>query len=985
MDFIFGKKVETERIVYTESKIDLPIAPPPPTQQSAPVVNFVMPPIPILDEGKVPVSTPAPVSAVVPMVMKSMLSPAPLPVQVGNSNFSPNTETYPSIGTSYFITDAQVNADVAKWATYPAVTTIDVGGFDIVNVSTITTTNLVSDNIDTKQIDTASGLNGGFVNTSKVQLQRMGTNPGQIQMYDNNNVPHILESVNSNLYFDNQLLAKAGDIQDIADWALYPASADVDLVGQKLKGASEVQLGSLVLTDNAGILDVNGQPVSANWSSYVATQDVDLATKDITNVGKINGSAYVATKDWSTQVAVGNVDLANNNILNVTDINGSPYPPTIPNWSTIPASQDVDIANFNIVNVVDINGSPYPPVVPNWSTIPATQDVDLANFDILNVTNINGSPYPPAGASQWSTFQAVSDVSIPDHNLTLTSAVPNPNPGLPYKTCTIKGNLTIGDVGQGGVRPDFNSSVGSFNIGSIASPATSVNVTAVGNVAITGGAGVSISGGGGVSVSGIGGVSVVGVGNLSLAGGDVQVTGAGIVSVGAGGVLIGGGGGVAVTGGGGVLVTAGAGVSVAGGAGVAVTGGGGVAVTGGAGVQITSGGGLKTELIGNTTGIGNTLDISNVNTINGSAYPPPSSGGVTSLNTEVGAITITSPTANLVVGSTGVGNIELSVPGGALSSFLSLYSIYVAPNGNDTTGTGSANNPYLTIGRAITARALISNTIEVSIQLFPGTYSPASLGIVLTQNTFLVGIPVGEITQPVNIVAQVSLQAGTGTVGLYGLNLFPASSQCVVINVVGTYNINNCNIFNTTNYAIAQSLGTLYLTESRITSPTSGTFPGIGVIGNTASLIMRDCLLTSSGTPSMVSCIGNLTMRQCVLINTSTSTLVNPLVNFNPTIAGNSCEISYSTLQYTSAVSALNKICVRANPTAGINAAFVNFVFNLLLCEGAQSGTAPNNYHCIDRVSAGGPATISYGNLLAGASAHQIDSTITKTQYNSVP
>ena len=518
MDFIFRPRNETERITYTESKIDVPKPPPVVTQQSAPVVNFVMPPIPvstpILDEGKAPL----------PMVQRSVLSPAPLslPVQVGNSNFSPNTETYPSIGTSYFLTDAQVNADVARWAVYPAVTNVDVGGYDIVNVSTITATNLVSDNIDTKQISTSLGVSGGFVNTSKVQLQRIGTDPGQIQMYDNNNVPHILESVNSNLYFDNQLLAKAGDIQDIADWALYPASADVDLVGQKLKGASEVQLGTLVLTDNGGILDVNGQPVSSNWSSYAATQNVDLASNDITNVGKINGSAYVATKDWSTQVAVGNVDLANNNIVNVTDINGSPYPPTIPNWSTIPASQDVDIANFNIINVVDINGSPYPPVVPNWSTIPASQDVDLANFDILNVTNINGAPYPPAGASQWSTFPAVSDVSIPDHNLTLTSAVPNPNPGLPYKTCTIKGNLTIGDVAQGGVRPDFNSSVGSFNIGSLASPASSVNVTSIGNVSITGGAGVSISGGGGVSISGVGGVSVLGLGNLSLAGGDVD-------------------------------------------------------------------------------------------------------------------------------------------------------------------------------------------------------------------------------------------------------------------------------------------------------------------------------------------------------------------------------------------------------------------------------------------------------------------------------
>jgi hypothetical protein len=468
----------------------------------------------------------------------------------------------------------------------------------------------------------------------------------------------------------------------------------------------------------------------------------------------------------------------------------------------------------------------------------------------------------------------------------------------------------------------------------------------------------------------------------------VQVTGAGVVSVGAGGVAITGGGGVAITGGGAVAVTGLGGVSVLGGGGVAVTGGGGVSVVGGAGVLIDSGGSLKTETITNVSGTGNTLAINNLSTINGAAYPPPGGGGVSSLNTETGAVTITSPTANLVVGSTGPGNIELTVPGGALSSFLSLYSIFVAPNGNDTTGTGSANNPYQTITRAITARALISNTVEVAIQLFPGTYIPASLGLTLTRNTWLVGIPTGEVNQPVNINAQITLQGTTtGQVGLYGLNLFPstANAACVRINDVGTYNITACNIFNTVNYAVVISEGTLFLTECRITSPTSGLLPSIGVTGAIANLIMRDCLITSSGTPSIITSVGSLTIRQCNIINTSASASVNPLVNYNPTAAGTTCEISYTTLQYTSAVSAANKICIRANPTAGITAAITNCVNNLLICEGAQSGSGPTNFHCIDTVAGAGPVTLSYGNLLAGATAHKIDAPITKTQYVTVP
>jgi hypothetical protein len=298
------------------------------------------------------------------------------------------------------------------------------------------------------------------------------------------------------------------------------------------------------------------------------------------------------------------------------------------------------------------------------------------------------------------------------------------------------------------------------------------------------------------------------------------------------------------------------------------------------------------------------------------------------------------------------------------------------------TGNGSANNPYLTIARALTARALIPNTVEVAIQLFSGTYNAPN--ITLLQNTFLIGIPSGEANQPVNINAQIYLQGGaTGQVALYGLNLFPSGSQCVVINTVGTYNINACNFVNTTNYCLFQSLGTCYLTECRMTCYTgAGGFAGIGGSGTTANLIMRDCVLSSAGVSPMVQFTGNLTMRQCTLTNTNATAAVNPLVLFNPTAASTTCEISLSQLIYTSATTATNKICIRVTPSATFNVALVNTVNNLLICEGATSGTP--QIHCIDNTGAG-TCTLFYGNLLAGATAHNIGSGITKTEYVTVP
>ena len=312
--------------------------------------------------------------------------------------------------------------------------------------------------------------------------------------------------------------------------------------------------------------------------------------------------------------------------------------------------------------------------------------------------------------------------------------------------------------------------------------------------------------------------------------------------------------------------------------------------------------------------------------------------------------------------------------------FVDSYQIYVAPNGNDTTGTGSQQNPYLTIEKAIVKRATISNTIEVSIILSSGTYTPVGGGIVISQNTFLVGIPTGELNQPVNINCQITLIAGTGQCALFGLSLFPAASQCVVISAVGTYNISNCNITNTGNYCVAQSLGTLFMTNCRINGPTSGVLPAIGGIGNVITVI-RDCLITTTGTPSLINHLGSLTLRQCNLINSSASAAVSPLVVFAPTVTLTSLEISNSSLQYTSAVSAANKICLRVTVATGIQAVITNFVNNLLLCEGAQSGSP--NFHCVDKTGLG-TATMTLGNCVAGATAYRIDNTITHTQYQAV-
>jgi len=79
------------------------------------------------------------------------------------------------------------------------------------------------------------------------------------------------------------------------------------------------------------------------------------------------------------------------------------------------------------------------------------------------------------------------------------------------------------------------------------------------------------------------------------------------------------------------------------------------------------------------------------------------------------------------------------IQGPAGPAYLALYDIHVALNGSDSTGDGSASNPYLTIAKAITERGNISSSIDVCIRLYSGSYNET---IVLPNHTSIEGVSV---------------------------------------------------------------------------------------------------------------------------------------------------------------------------------------------------------------------------------------------------
>ena len=347
-----------------------------------------------------------------------------------------------------------------------------------------------------------------------------------------------------------------------------------------------------------------------------------------------------------------------------------------------------------------------------------------------------------------------------------------------------------------------------------------------------------------------------------------------------------------------------------------------------------------------------------------------------------GVATILSSYVTQIIAGT---NVSIAPAGGTgavtinSTGFVDAYQIYVAPNGNNTTGAGSQQNPCLTIAQAIIKRATISSAIEVSIILSSGTYTE---NFTLAQNTFLCGIATGEQNQPCNVIGNITLSSTGGQIGLSGLQITaPASGIAVTTGggVGGTYSIYNCNVLGVASQALNLMGSTNFITECRINGAT-GNFTAIS-IGVNATALVRNCNITASSISNVITCGGNLTMRDCNLSNTSSNSTTPALVQFSGS-TNKTVDLALCSLIYTSATvdTIGNKCCIQFINTAGTYTASISNC--LLICEGAITGSP--QIQCIQDTGAGS-VVLNYGNLLAGAPAHHISPSVTKTQYITVP
>jgi len=418
-------------------------------------------------------------------------------------------------------------------------------------------------------------------------------------------------------------------------------------------------------------------------------------------------------------------------------------------------------------------------------------------------TGSTGATGPAANASQWATFPAVATVSLPNQALQMTTTTPGT-----YQAANLNANVTIGDTANT-FQPNFQAYCGSFTVGSLTIPTTTTSIYA-GLIGLN--SPLTFINGGGLQVSGIGGIGGnVAIGGLPGTGGDLTINyGQGLTMNNTVGITLVGGGSINLdTGNVGLAngnLTVSRGDIILGGAGGLIAPtfiqyGGTMRLDQRSGVYGT----LETNNITAATGAGITL--TNVNSINGAAWPP-----VLSLNAQTGATTITSTGNSVAITNPVAGQINLEVSAtGAVTSV------------NSATGaitvTGASGVTAGTVGQVVTLSA-------------PGIATAQS-----TANTALADAATAQASATAAGSAAAAAQ-GTATaagVAAAAAGVTAAGAAAAAATAQGTANTavsDAANAQSTANTALAQSGVTSVNSGTGAISINGGTGISVGTVGS---------------------------------------------------------------------------------------------------------------------------------------------------------
>jgi hypothetical protein len=848
----------------------------------------------------------------------------------------------------------------------------------------------------------------------------------------------------TDLFFDGQLLAKASDIQDIADWALYPAIGNVNMDARSLVDLSSITWNGPTGTVMTVGLDA-GNPsiieptvvlnpgageygVLRDWAAYPATLAINGNGQSIYNLAAdglgnavtltsgviklastdlFDSTAGVATintvpiaSQWSAYKASQAVDLSGNNLIEVADISqnvgGIANLQTLNVAATSKFLGTVDLSGNNLIGVLDISQNVGG--VANLKTLNVAGastflgNLDLSGSSITNATQIGIRSNGVNGVLTTDTSGTV----LRFNGATITTGTGgdvsqwSTFPVLPTQSVVSTGtdplrlgNQTAGTVINGTVTTlDTSNLLATIDGGLIPFDTADISLTATGGD--YGNVTIQAQPGALNPVPPISGTKG-GLVTIEALSGSSILQGLSRVNVDAATVTIQSGAAslpVFVPGSVNLLAGAGSGIQLLTGTGV---------INSAAAATNTMSGGAGCFLNGASTGVqvsGGNLKITNGNRLATDEIGTFTGGG------SVGCV---SPMKipQLVDGANSFGTIGQipTATGAPLNAWTwaaaaggtgSVGTIFVSTTGNDTTGNGSATSPYATIAKALTVAAAIVDSTPVAINLFAGTFTESPT--ITRANTYINGQ--GAVAQECYINGVVTWAVNTSTLafilgGMSGVRMNRlACAGTPVVQV--DYNFINC--------VMTSGSGVIPFDGSQGGAVTYNVvFDGCtfsptdtraaGVIGVTCSFLR--CLLSvlTQNSVIFVDIDGVVNIYNSQMSSSYTGTNASPILQIrNTAVPPASHIVSQSRLFYTSTVT---DITGSKCCIRFINSAAVSMTVDncFFNCVGAIAG-APLT-QCIQRTGAGTVA-LSYGNIQAVSPAIWINPTITRTVLSSV-
>ena len=284
---------------------------------------------------------------------------------------------------------------------------------------------------------------------------------GEVLLNDSSGT-QVLQSIAGNLYYNNELLAKAGDISNAADWSFYPALFPVNINGQTISDVSSITVNNTLTADviqngalfNTGGIQSLGGIVAASLSTdpnppYAAG---DVKTTTVTASGLVGAGSVVASGNiqGGSMTTTGGLDMANSAITRAASVGisnagfgpyGSLTSPdgvaltwngasittgaggNVSQWANYPAVTNINAGTYNITNAGSVTATTV-----NAGNIGVTSSNVVAGGSDLNLAstnnNVNVTAYSnlseSAGANLNLTVDRGASITLPA-NMTLTA------------------------------------------------------------------------------------------------------------------------------------------------------------------------------------------------------------------------------------------------------------------------------------------------------------------------------------------------------------------------------------------------------------------------------------------------------------------------------------------------------------------------------------------------------------------------------------